>query len=469
MHRAVVIGAGLAGVLAAAAVAGSFEEVVVLERDDLPDGPVQRKGVPQGRHAHLLMPGGLAAMEEVLVDVDVRRRLLDAGAHEMSLTSGMLVLTPEGWLRRWRHDRHRMLTCSRTLLDWVVRAAVKENYDNVKFEKAHVEGLTGGPGGVDGVSLRGATGQTHLDAAFVIDASGRGTRITNWLAALGVTGIEERNVDAGLVNATRVFRMPVEARDFPLTLVQANPYIGRPARSGMMIPIEDDQWMVSLAGSRGGEPPADPAGFLRYALDLPHPIVGELISAAEPLTDVVVSQGTSTSNARRYFENSQHWPERLVAIGDSVSTFNPAYGQGMSVAAINARTLYTSMRRHGSAATGLARRIQRDTAKQIEAAWTMAVSQDVLYPDVRGGAPTLADRLAANYTRRLTKAATGSYRAASALIDVTSLTAGPTRVLRPTAVLDALMGPLLPVLSQPPLTHSEQEMLLGLTAGSGRG
>ena len=120
-RRAVVIGAGLAGLLAAAALSVHADEVIVLDRDELPDGPEHRKGLPQGRHAHLLMSGGLAAMEDLIPGVSVRGRLLDAGAHEISLNSGMLALTPEGWLRRWRHEGPRMLTCSRALLDWVVR------------------------------------------------------------------------------------------------------------------------------------------------------------------------------------------------------------------------------------------------------------------------------------------------------------------------------------------------------------
>lgn len=463
-RRAVVIGAGLAGMLAAAALSTVADEVVVLERDDLPDGPEHRRGLPQGRHAHLLMAGGLAAMEDLVPGVSMRKHLLAAGAHEISISSGMVALTPEGWFRRWRHEGPHMLTCSRALLDWAVRVAVLAN-TGVEVRKGQVLSLTGNAARVEGVRISTAAGEEELAADFVVDASGRGSRIVNWLAELGISDISEKKVDAGLVNATRIYRTPAGAENFPLAIIQANPYLSLPGRSGMVLPIEGDRWMVSLAGTRGGEPPSDPDGFLQYTLDLPHPLVGRLISGAEPLTDVHVSR--STSNERRYLEKARRWPERFVALGDALATFNPAYGQGMSVAALGAQVLARELGSTGLSRAGLSRRVQRGAARSVDAAWTMAVSQDIWFPGTRGGAPGVADRLVTRYTRRLLRTATGSYGAAAALWDVTSLTAGPTRLLRPGAVLATLSGPPLPAAAGPPLTEAEREVLRGLDRTAG--
>ncbi|WP_107501734.1 NAD(P)/FAD-dependent oxidoreductase [Streptomyces viridosporus] len=456
-RRAVVIGAGLAGMLAAAVLStAGADEVVVLDRDDLPEGPEHRRGLPQGRHAHLLMAGGMAAMEDLVPGAGLRKRLLAAGAHEVSLSSGMLARTPEGWLRRWRREGPAMLTCSRALLDWEVRAAVLEHCP-VEVRKAAVVGLTGSPARVRGVRVAAPGEDTELEADFVVDASGRGTRVVTWLAGLGLTGVEERTVDSGLVNATRVYRMPEGAERFPLTVVQPDPYGSGPGRSGMMLPIEGGRWMVSLGGTRGGEPPADPEGFLRYTLALPDPIVGRLISGAEPLTDIHLSR--STSNVRRYLEKSARWPEGFVVLGDALGTFNPVYGQGMSVAAFGARVLDREVSRSGLASPGLARRVLRGAARSVDAAWSMAVGQDLFYPEVRGGRPGVADRVATAYSRRMTRAATGSPAAASALWDVTSMRTPPTRMFRPAAVLAALTGSPLPPLTAPPLTPGERRIL----------
>ncbi|MFJ8144384.1 FAD-dependent oxidoreductase [Streptomyces sp. NPDC096094] len=460
-RRAVVIGAGLAGMLAASVLStAGVDEVLVLDRDELPEGPEHRRGLPQGRHAHLLMTGGLAAMEELVPGVSLGKRLLAAGAHEISLSSGMLARTPEGWLRRWRREGPVMLTCSRALLDWTVRAAVLEHCP-VEVRKAAVVGLTGSAGRVRGVRVAAVGGDTDLDADFVVDASGRGTRVVTWLDGLGLPGVRERTVDSGLVNATRVYRVPEGAERFPLTIVQSDPYVSRPGRSAMVLPIEDDRWMVSCGGTRGGEPPADPEGFLRYTLELPDPIVGRLISGAQPLTDVHLSR--STSNVRRYLEKSARWPDGFVVLGDALATFNPAYGHGMSVAAFGARVLGRELERAGAlGAPGLARRVLRGAARSADPAWSMAVGQDVLYPGVRGGRPGPADRVVSAYTRRMTRAATGSFAAASAIWDVTSMRTPPTRMFRPDAVLAALTGSPLAPLTGPPLTPGEREVLRGL-------
>ncbi|WP_217140476.1 NAD(P)/FAD-dependent oxidoreductase [Streptomyces sp. AC627_RSS907] len=457
-RRAVVVGAGLAGMLAAAVLStAGVDEVVVLDRDELPEGPEHRRGLPQGRHAHLLMAGGLAAMEELVPGVSPRKRLVAAGAHEVSLSSGTLARTPAGWLRRWRREGPVMLTCSRALLDWTVREAVREHCP-VEVRRAAAVGLTGSAGRVRGVRVATADGEAELDADFVVDASGRGTRVVRWLDGLGLSGVREHTVDSGLVNATRVYRVPEGAERFPLTIVQADPYVSRPGRSAMVLPIEGGRWMVSCGGTRGGEPPGDPEGFLRYTLDLPDPLVGRLISGAQPLTGVHLSR--STSNVRRYLEKSARWPDGFVVLGDALGTFNPAYGQGMSVAAFGARVLARELERAGSLdAPGLARRVLRGAARSVDAAWSMAVGQDVLYPGVRGGRPGVADRVVTAYTRRMTKAATGSYAAASAMWDVTSMRTPPTRMFHPDALLAALTGSPLPPLTEPPLTPGERKVL----------
>jgi 2-polyprenyl-6-methoxyphenol hydroxylase-like FAD-dependent oxidoreductase len=458
-HRVVVIGAGTAGLLAAAAVsrAAPGAEVLLLERDELPEGPENRRGVPQGQHAHLLMAGGMAAID-ALFPVSVRARLLAAGAHDIALSHGMLALTADAtWFHRWRREGPHMITCTRALLDWVVRRTLLETSRKVTVHRASVEGLLGDAGRVRGVRTGGGDLGPDVEADLVVDAGGRGSRNLHWLAALGVTGIEERTIDSGLTNATRLYRTPAGAESFPLTIVQANPYSGEPGRSAMVLPVEGGRWMVSAGGTRGGEPPSEPEGFVGYALGLPHPIVGHLAAGAEPLTGVAVSR--STSNARRYLEKAPRWPERFVVLGDALATFNPAYGQGMSVAALGAGVLARELRRSGLAGPGLARRVLRGAARHVDAAWTTAVAMDVLYPQVKGGRATAAGRLAAAYSRRLTRAATGSYDAAAALWDVTSLTAAPTRVLRPRALLAALTGPVLPPPGEPPLQPSERQVL----------
>ncbi|WP_216590212.1 pyridine nucleotide-disulfide oxidoreductase [Streptomyces brasiliscabiei] len=472
-RTAVVIGASMAGMLAAAALARSVDEVIVLERDALPDAPGPRKGLPQGRHAHILLPSGRAAIEELVPGGGVRERLLAAGARERGLTSGLVTLGPQGWYRRSRHhDTHPLLIASRDLMDWTVRDAVLTATPRVKIRHASATGLHGTAERVSGVRITQtgtatgtaaatATGPVEiLPADLIVDASGRGTRVEHWLADLGITGVRKDVVDAGVVYATRVYRVPEGAADFPPTNVTADPAGGRPGRAGLVLPIEGGRWLVSLSGTRGGEPTAAPDDFVPFARGLRHPLVGRLIAGAEPLTDVTLSR--STRNERRWFEKSERWPEGLVVLGDAVATYNPVYGQGMSVAALGARELGQELERTGVGAPGLARRAQRAAAQVVNAAWSLSVGQDQWFPGVRGKSPTLADRLFSAYVGRMSRVATGSYRVSAAMCEVTTLQKDALRLLHPALLLPTALGPVLPPLSGPPLTPEERTVLSSL-------
>ena len=327
--------------LAAAALAPHVDGVTVVERDTLPDGPVPRTGLPQSRHAHILLPSGRDAVEALVPGGRIRERLAAAGAREASLTS-LLTFGGEGWFRRWGRDDHLLTVCSRDLLDWTVREAVLDT-PGLVVRAGRAVALLGAAPRVTGVRVRDADGREEdLAADLVVDASGRGSRAPHWLAELGVTGVTESVVDSGLVYASRRYRIPEGAEDWPLTQVTADPSSGEPGRSANLVPIEDNQWLVSLGGTRGAEPTGDADDFAPFARGLRHPLVGDLIAGAEPLTDVVLTR--STRNGRRHFETAAAWPDGFVVLGDAVATYNPVYGQGMSVAALGARALQDALR-----------------------------------------------------------------------------------------------------------------------------
>ncbi|MER6367236.1 pyridine nucleotide-disulfide oxidoreductase [Streptomyces mirabilis] len=461
-RSAIVIGGGLAGMLAASALSQSLDQVTILERDTLADAPQPRKGLPQGHHAHVLLPSGRDAIEALIPGVSIRKRLLAAGACEASLTS-LITLGPEGWFRRWGHHDHLLLTASRDLLDWTVRDAVLGT-PGVNLRTAQAVAPRGNAERVTGVRISAADGEeAELSADLVIDASGRGSRAVHWLGEVGITDVPESIVDSGLVYASRLYRVPEGAETFPLTQVTANPFASEPGRSATLVPIEGNRWLVSLGGTRGGEPPADAEGFVRFALGLRHPIVGQLISGAEPLSEVTRTR--STRNGRRYFEKAATWPEGFVVLGDAVATYNPVYGHGMSVAALGTQALHRELQQRGVATPGFARRVQRAVAKPVGAAWAMSTSQDRWFPGVQGSAPTVADRVLSRYTRRMTRVATSSYRVSAAMCDVTTLQEDAIRLVHPSLLLATLAGPVMPALSGPPLTADEHAMLHALDRG----
>ncbi|MDX2821649.1 FAD-dependent monooxygenase [Streptomyces ipomoeae] len=455
-RRAVVLGAGLAGLLAAAALR-DHAEVTVVERDALPEGPEPRKGVPQARHAHLLWSGGARAMEELLPGVT--EAWLAAGARRIPLPTGLVSLSAQGWCRRWP-EMQFMIACSRDLLESVVRARLLVGPRVTVLERTEVLGLEGDASRVTGVRVRPADGEERVLAAdLVVDAAGRGSRGTAWLDALGVPPAPMEEVDSGLVYASRVFRAPAGTEEYPVVNVQPNAAKPVPGQSATLVPIEGGRWLVTLSGTRGGQPTAAAEEFEKFARSLRHPVVGELISRAEPLTDVVVTR--STINRRRFFEKVSDWPEGFVAIGDAVATYNPIYGHGMSVAAQGALLLRERVAAHGITAPGLARRIQRAVAGPVGLAWELATGVDIRYPEAIGKQPNAVQRLFGRYVERLIRTALGRPLVFRAYLGVVTLAEPVSALVRPEVVLAVLRGPVKPPLTEPPLTDQERETVLG--------
>ncbi|MFJ3513798.1 FAD-dependent oxidoreductase [Streptomyces sp. NPDC090131] len=458
-RRVVVIGGSMAGMLAAAAVKDHVDSVEIIEAHDLPAGPEPRTGVPQAVHIHWLQTAGAEAIDALLPgSVDL---LLAAGAHRIPVTTDMVIHSPEGWYRRWQRATHYVITASRDLTDFVVREQVMKDPRVGVRRQTRVVGLLGDRRTVTGVRILTADGtEAELPADLVIDAGGRGTRMPQWLNGLGITGLTEEHVDSGFAYASRIYRAPVPTRGWPVVGVQADPLLPQPGTAGGILPIEGDRWHVSLMGGPGGHPTHDAEAFEPFARTLRHPLIADLLKHAEPLTDVSVTR--STANRRYHYERLRPWPEGLVALGDSVAAFNPVYAQGMSVAALGALALRDLL--SAGPGPGLARRAQRAIARPVDAAWALAVGQDIHFPTTRGKRPNLADRLLHRYVSRLSRTATGSFRAATALTDVLSLQAPPTSLVRPGVLLTALVGPLRSPSDGPTFTPSERMLLDRLDA-----
>ncbi|NEA86438.1 FAD-dependent monooxygenase [Streptomyces sp. SID14436] len=462
--RAVVLGGSIAGMLAAAAVKDHVDHVEIVEAHDLPDGPEPRTGVPQAAHVHLLQTGGVEAIESLLPGwADA---LVAEGAHRVPETTGMVLYAPEGWYRRWQRATHHLITAGRDLTDSVVRRRVRQDPRVGVRPRTRAVGLLGDARKVTGVLVRTADGVTaELAADLVVDATGRASRTPEWLARLGITGLREDRIDSGLAYASRLYRAPVPTRNWPVVGIQADPGLSRPGAAGAIAPIEGGAWQVSLMGAPGGRPTADPDAFLPFARGLRHPLIADLIEHAEPLTGVSVTHGTA--NRRRYYERLPAWPDGLVVLGDAVAAVNPLYGHGMSVAAQEAVALRDLLRTAGPG-PGLARRAQRAVARCADTAWALSVGQDIHFPTTTGKRPTVADRLLHRYVGRLSRTATGSFHAATALTDVLALQAAPASLLRPAVLVTALAGPLRPPLDGPQFTPAERALLDALREPGGR-
>ncbi|MER6532084.1 FAD-dependent monooxygenase [Streptomyces sp. NPDC001508] len=452
----VVIGGSVSGLFAAAALV-EHADVTLVERDILPEGPAPRRGVPQARHAHLVWSGGVVAFDELLPGLVTD--LTNRGARLVHIMGDMVSRAPnEIWFRRFTSTHHRNLVCSRDLLDAVIRDRVLSSHGITVRDNTAALRLEGNATRVTGVRVRSEDRQEEVLAAdLVIDASGRGSRAPQWLKELGLPRIAERQVNAGVAYATRLYRAPGKSTDlqFPLVNVQANPATA-PGRGGIILPIEDGRWIVTLSGTRGGEPTDDPAAFTDFALALGDPVIGELIKDAEPLGEISTTR--STANQRRYFEKLHHWPDGFTVIGDAIAGYNPVYGHGITVAAQSALALRHVLDSTDITRPGTAQRLLHAATRPVAGAWDLAIGQDIFYPGASDRPPTRIERALARFVDRAVATGARNPRALGALLDVMSLEKPATRLFSPDMLIPMLLGPKRPFLQGRPLTAREREV-----------
>lgn len=448
----VVLGGGLAGMLTASVLARHVDAVTVVDRDRIPDGPKQRIGVPQARHAHLLQSGGARMIDRILPGTT--DRLFAAGARRIGLPSDVVAFSAQGWMHRFP-EMQFMICCSRDLLDWIVRDQALTNDRITLLENTEAVGLHGDRARVTAAVIEDRTTRrtTRLDADIVVDTTGRGSKATKWLSALGVPDPYEETVDPGVTYATRVFQAPAGAVErFPLVNIQASPTDSQPGQTAALLPIEQGRWLVTISGVRGAGPSSDEDGFVEFARSVRHPLVGDLIARARPLTQIHLSH--STKNRRTYFERLPSWPDGLVVLGDSVATFNPTYGHGMSIAAHSAAELHRKLHQRGLV-PGTSRHVQRAIGRVVNIAWTMAISQDMRYPGVVGKQQSLARRLPQRFFDRLSRTATSEPKVTAALLNAFTLSEPMSTLMNPAVIFSTIRGPRRPPLTEPTLTAAE--------------
>jgi 2-polyprenyl-6-methoxyphenol hydroxylase-like FAD-dependent oxidoreductase len=252
-----------------------------------------------------------------------------------------------------------------------------------------VTGLSVNDERITGALLQHRSGEQReeiLSADLVVDASGRGSRAPQWLASLGYGQVEETSVTIDVGYASRIYRCPEQLpADWKVLFVLGTPPDNK--RAGVIFPIEGGYWMVTLGGWLRDYPPDDDVGFLHYARSLARPDLYEAIKEAEPITPIAVYK--YSANRWRHYERLSRLPEGLIIMGDAVCAFSPVYGQGMSVAAIEARTLDTCLREQQSGTgnthpTSFPQRFQQAIAKEIKTAWMLSTGEDLRYPETEG-------------------------------------------------------------------------------------
>lgn len=434
-RRAVVIGGSMAGLLAARALADAYERVTIVERDRLPAVGEGRNAVPQGRHVHILLPAGESCLDALLPGFG--EELNAAGANPFGPDELRFEVAGHEISREVAGETApHSVSATRPLIEGHTRRRVLSLPGVEVMDGCKAVGLAADASGerVTGVRTRNGKGAEQvLDADLVLAASGRAGQVPAWLETLGYPRPVEDKLPVHLLYATRCLRRrPDDLGGDKWVLIGARP--GWP-RTLVLSAVEGDRWLLTLAGyGPAHHPPADEKGFMEFAASVVPPDVVAAIRDAEPL-DEIVTHGFP-ANLRRRYELLDRRPAGLLVSGDALASFNPLYGQGMTVAALQADALRACL---ASGRTGLERRFLRATTRLVDHAWQMAVGSDLALPEVDGERP-LHVRLLNAYIERVLRVAQRDRVVATAFRNVVGMLQPPPHLMRPAVALRVLRG-----------------------------
>ena len=374
--RAIVIGASIAGMCAARVLSDFYERVTVFERDELPSAPANRAAVPQGRHVHLLMARGAVEFDGLfpgLLD-----DMVAAGVPKLENRPDCIYFGAAGHLLGTGHTLRDQFTAyvpSRPHLEWQIRRRALD-IANVELQRGSVTEPR-----FDAAAQR-VTGvvadSEFVPADLVVDAAGRGTRLPVWLEQWGYQRPREDVVEVGIGYASQQFRLPdglIRER-----VIVAGASRTQPRGLGML-GYEDGSWVITTFGVAKVEPPQSFSEMLGLAKQLLPERLHAALTHAEPVGEVAFHR-FPTSRWRRY-DKLDRFPAGILPLGDAVASFDPTFGQGMTMTSLQAGHL----RRALTDGQDVARAVNRATAKTTFPVWMMTAIGDFHFHHATGPAP----------------------------------------------------------------------------------
>ncbi|NGM11504.1 FAD-dependent oxidoreductase [Verrucosispora sioxanthis] len=427
--KAVVVGGSIAGMLAARVLSDHAESVVVVDRDDL-HATGGRPGVPQGTQLHALLPGGFLLLEQLF-----------PGFREQALAQGAVEAPPaarrnylDGRLKVVVPDDADSLAGSRPLLESLIRQQVLR-LPNVKTVTARATGLVFDGDVTSGVrcDVGGAAGVEHAD--LVVDAMGRSSRLSDWLAEAGWQRPALRRMTVDLNYATALFRRHEANPEHAVVLALHSPTRSVDVAGAAFFAIEDGRWMAMMAGYGENRPGRTAEDFVRRLREQ-FPPEFAVVADSELLGDVQTYR--HADSRRRDFHALTRLPAALVSVGDAVASFNPVYGQGITAAALHAACLASYLRSRPD--LGLpARHFFALQKVVVDAAWSISTSADLALPHVDGPYPR-GYRLSSWVSRQIIAATVTDVATARRFNDVVSMRKHPSSLATPTVILNALLA-----------------------------
>ncbi len=469
---AVVLGAGIGGLLAARVLSEFYPSVTVVERDALPSRADQRTGVPQGRHLHSLLSRGTQVIGElfpgILDELAAAGAVVDDGEDlsRIYVRVGGYELNPAGRLA----DPMSLAAyqVSRPLLEFHLRRRVASLANVTILDRRNVVSPVIAGDSVTGVRMinRDSGIASTLSADLVVDASGRAGRTAHFLASQGFGVVPEDEVPSSGGYSSQLLHIP------PGRIAQRLAFVnqGSRARGALLVAYEHDTWMLAISGpAESGGPPRDFAEMLQSAQRLLPADIVAVLRDATCVGEISISRNTRA--VWRRYDRMPHLPSGFVIVGDALCSLNPIQGQGMTMAALQALSLRDCLR---AGDADLPQRFYAAAAEHIRPVWAANRANDQPAPAREHAS---ARRLNARIQHAALRAASTDIPVAERILRVRGLIDPPTRLREPAFLARILLAnlrhprpehyaPATPVHSS--VSHSDEREIRALVDGQAK-
>ncbi|WP_424630355.1 NAD(P)/FAD-dependent oxidoreductase [Bradyrhizobium sp. SYSU BS000235] len=385
-RRAVVIGAGFSGLPVAAVLAKYFEQVVILERDQLDNHPASRVGTPQDRHPHLLLAGGLNALDEICPGYS--NELESAGAVAISLWRDAHFERADIGVLPKRDFGTPVLLASRPLFEFVLRRKVLA-IGNIELRtQCRVMSVLSFDGAVRGVRFESESHAVEtLEADLVVDASGRARPTLELLDELDYDRPDNSEVGPDITYSTVVVKIPPQAAPHA-QIVRTFANLPESGVNAAIGPIEGGESIAFIVTPVDVPRPNTWEAYLDLLRGLITPTLFNILRQAK--TPKCIDHFGFPTSVWRHFEQMSRLPRGILPVGDSICRFNPTYGQGMSVAAQEARLLQdvlASATAEPDPVGAMQAEFLARVAAILQTPWDMSTNTDFAFPKTRGQRP----------------------------------------------------------------------------------
>jgi len=424
--HAVVLGGSISGLLAARVLTDHFDRVTIIEKDKLASGFEPRKTAPQGAHAHALLSRGRLIVEALFPGITDE---LVAGGATLAGIKDIRVYVL-GW-RKVFDDPERIITMTRPFFESTLARRTRALNKVAVVEDTEAAGLVGTPDSVGGIVIRDASGTRDFEADFIVDARGRASNLADWMKQLGLESPRhETSPLASWYSSCLYEPAPGAARPLAHQVAKFEDKLGV-----LIFPVEQNRVLVSLGANAKHPVPKSQDDLLAYLRRLPVPDAHDAVKPLRPLTPVAHSR--FTASVRRNYDALKRLPRGVVAIGDAVASFNPIFGQGMTVAALEAEWLGQCLAKADARDESFARTYYVGVKPIVDLAWGLP---DLEARRANPAAQNWVIRFLLWYTERLQRAASRNVYVSRTMLRVQNMIEPPAKLFAPPMILRVLFS-----------------------------